>query len=70
MTDAEALDRQRVLELLSTYSAGGDRGDMKAFLGTFTEDGILETPAWRGQGAKGILDAMKASPIPERPQSD
>ena len=68
MTDAEALDRQRVLELLSTYNAGGDRGDMKAFLGTFTEDGVLETPAWRGQGPKGILDAMKTSPIPERPR--
>lgn len=68
MTDAEALDRQRVLALLSTYSASGDRGDIATFLATFTEDGILETPAWRAQGPKAILDAMKESTYAERPR--
>lgn len=68
MTDAEALDRQRVMALLSAYNAGGDKGDLATFLGTFTEDGILETPAWRAQGPRRILDALRANPVTERPR--
>ena len=46
-----------VRKTLSRYTLQGDRGDIDAFLGAFTEDAVLEfVGEWRAQGHAGIRE--------------
>lgn len=55
MTLEELLAREGIRKTLSRYTLQGDRGDIEAFLGAFTEDAVLEfVGEWRAEGRAGI----------------
>jgi hypothetical protein len=57
MTIDELLAREGIRKTLARYTLQGDRGDIDAFLGAFTEDAVLEfVGEWRAQGHAGIRE--------------
>ncbi|MGB8366475.1 MAG: nuclear transport factor 2 family protein [Rhizomicrobium sp.] len=58
MTIEELLAREGIRHTLASYNMAGDRARAEDFSAVFTEDGILETSAFRHEGRQAIRDWM------------
>jgi hypothetical protein len=58
---SEATDRDEIRQLIATYTAEGDRGQVQKLAHIFAEDATMVIPTWRAQGRAGIVKALSGS---------
>lgn len=56
----QAVAREHIRDTMARYNIGGDRRDLAAFVGTFTEDAIYESAVFHCEG-KAAIEAYLAA---------
>ena len=61
MSFEEAVARENIRDTMSRYNIGGDRRDLAAFVGTFTEDAVYESAVFHCVGKANIEAYLTAN---------
>ncbi|MDB5453038.1 MAG: hypothetical protein JWO33_1616, partial [Caulobacteraceae bacterium] len=62
MSLQELSDREELRILMATIAQSGDIADMDAYVGCFTENGVLELPMFKAEGRANIIKSLSGNP--------